>query len=823
MSVLDKIKSVFVHIATPFYVLRAPIIAAGVAAVMLSTPDQALEIYRAMALGLGDSAIQIALAFVTLALQGLLIWYIGRNLTLLWQQNELSAGGFLVKWLPRIVAIVPMVAAAIGLWRAAGGIPSITVPESIEEKIPGLLDEVAAARSQMDEAFYVLQIGAAICIFMAIVLIVITYLRSLRKQWKYEKPNRLLFSLGARSFFSVVALALAGGLIAFFFVNPRELSAVAGDVGALAIFNVFVICLAFFLGVLTNFYDRTSVPVLSVIVIMALIATAFDLNDNHRIRTLDQEMITRSAGPEQAPVPKPTQAEVRGRKYPGAAAAFQQWIGSRPDRSYYASQGRDYPVYIVAAQGGGLYAAHQAAATLARLQDRCGGFAQHVFAISGVSGGSLGAALFSSLVKAYAQPAANHDCQRGASQRTDYQDRIERFLANDFMAPLTVAGFFPDLVQRIVPYPIPRFDRARALEASFERAWDIAAPDAPTNPFAESYYNAWDPTGLAPALILNATSVRTGNRVVFSPFHFRRQTSDRVRTLQRLIQQPVALSTAVGVSARFPWVLPAASWSAEPRARRRRRSIRKSRRQTPQGPRYYRFVDGGYFEFSGVETALDVIDVIENVQEQREHEGLGRLRIQVSLIVLSDDEIIEDAVGSDNRIRERRATTKRTGFGELVSPITALLNSRLSRGSLSVTRAVQDLCPDCYRSRRDRRALPGFDGEARIFRLNLTDFSLTLGWQLSSATRRIIAAHAGEAHKCFARPPGGARDERNWFAKVVNENNCAACRIVYDLTAAPTVGPVIASRSVEVSLDTGPVKRHPYLINLPPGGALLCQ
>jgi len=380
-----------------------------------------------------------------------------------------------------------------------------------------------------------------------------------------------------------------------------------------------------------------------------------------------------------------------------------------------------------------------------------------------------------------------------------------------------------------VPVPIERFDRARALEASFERAWDQAMPDAPSNPFAENYFGAWQADGVAPALILNATSVRTGQRAIFAPFHFRGQTSDRVRTLVPLIRRPVALSTAVGVSARFPWVLPAASWSAERRQgeRRRRQSIRRSSVPSDTGPRYFRFVDGGYFEFSGVETALDVMDVIENVQEQRIKEGLDRLKIQVSLIVLSDDEIVEDAFGSDNFVWERRVATKRSGFGELMSPIAALLNSRLSRGSLSVTRAVEKLCPDCYRSRRDRRSLPGFDVEARVFRLNLTDFSLTLGWQLSPATRKLIASHAGEAGKCFARPRLALKPRRqsgNWFARVVNENNCAACRIVYDLTAAPTRPEVVATRSLrEVSLDNSPVRRHPYAIQLPPDGRLLCQ
>jgi 6-phosphogluconolactonase/glucosamine-6-phosphate isomerase/deaminase len=63
-------------------------------------------------------------------------------------------------------------------------------------------------------------------------------------------------------------------------------------------------------------------------------------------------------------------------------------------------------VFVVSAAGGGIYAASIAALFLARMQDECPTFAQHVFAISSVSGGSLGAGIFNSLAK---QRAENGD------------------------------------------------------------------------------------------------------------------------------------------------------------------------------------------------------------------------------------------------------------------------------------------------------------------------------------------------------------------------------------------------------------------------------
>ena len=47
-----------------------------------------------------------------------------------------------------------------------------------------------------------------------------------------------------------------------------------------------------------------------------------------------------------------------------------------------------------------MYAAYHPALSLARLTDQCPEFAHHLFGISSVSGGSLGAAVFAELLRA---------------------------------------------------------------------------------------------------------------------------------------------------------------------------------------------------------------------------------------------------------------------------------------------------------------------------------------------------------------------------------------------------------------------------------------
>jgi hypothetical protein len=74
------------------------------------------------------------------------------------------------------------------------------------------------------------------------------------------------------------------------------------------------------------------------------------VQENHRFRTL--------------PFAAPPAAF--GRTTPDLTRAFDEWLESRQNRI----AGTNYPVFLVSAQGGGLYAAYNAGLVLARIQDR---------------------------------------------------------------------------------------------------------------------------------------------------------------------------------------------------------------------------------------------------------------------------------------------------------------------------------------------------------------------------------------------------------------------------------------------------------------------
>lgn len=770
MNVLNRIAGVFTQFVTPVYVLRAPLLTAMLAVVALAVPDQTLELYRAIALDRADRWPQILLAYTTLTLAGAMLWYIGRTMTLRWQRAQLvesTISGFLLRWLPRLYGAAPLSGAAIGIFKSASLAKPLDPSQWREGAgaIPEVVESIAVAIRQYETASSLLYFGASVALGLGILLVLLTFLRSYHKRWKYEDPNPWVFGLPIRIFFYVLTLVLVLSFSAFFLGAPGRYGRLADELGVFTIFNLFLICTGFFLGALTNIYDRTKLPALSLLVLTAFIVSALDLNDNHSIRI--------------------TKTLVRLNK--PADTQFADWIASRPDRAHFKARNEPYPVYIVAAQGGGIYAAEHVAVTLARMQDRCPSFAQHIFAISGVSGGGLGGALFSSLVKEKATAVADPKCQFGPQDPGWYEERTREYLRQDFLSPLAAAGLFPDFLQRFIPFPIEEFDRARALEAAMEGAWNKTMPDTPGNPFAESYFDHWDAKGNAPAVVLNVTRVSTGGRVLIAPFKFTKDARVRLDHLSSIVRRDLALSTAVGIGARFPWILPPASFVKQP-------------------DQYYRFVDGGYFESSGMETALDLVAMLEDYQRKLQESAAEALDIKIHLVMLTTDTILEDPFNTDNASREADADTGRSGFDEYASPLTAMFESRWERGVVSAARAVDKFCLDCFRDREDRRVYAGIDGDARLFRLNFTDFVMTLGWQLSRPSQEIVSVHAGYADRCLAGRRG-LRRKWAWAVQVLNENNCAACQMMYVLTGrareletiAPTItGTYGKSRTTDV-------------------------
>jgi hypothetical protein len=495
-----------------------------------------------------------------------------------------------------------------------------------------------------------------------------------------------------------------------------DLAAVPIWLGTLAVILLFLIYLTIFLSLMTRLYDKLEIPAISLFFIAAFLASYLDWNNNHAV-----QLVNRGAD---ASNPPPL------------SALFAGWVKALPGRDKpdgyvrrYVRQKGDYPVFLFAVQGGGQYASILAAVTLAKLFDRCPALRHHVFAVSGVSGGSVGAGMFVAQLKTeLSDPASVLNSNRcefdlaniGSSQEVTsaagpLESKINTLLQNDFLAPLVARGLFPDFLQRFLPWPsVPAFDRARAFESGLEYAWRKTNPGKPS-PLEADFLSHWSPSGGIPMLLLNTTRVQTGEPVLIAPFLTRRPVPNaaELRTIYSVAAEAphsIRLSTAMGLSARFPVVMPVGRLHADPASS------------------FFDLVDGGYFENSGAETIRvlhEELSFYRNYPNLLDPSGeleaiLKMMPIRFKAIVLNELDPID--------------TSKGQTLNELSSPVEALYRARRERGEMAINRLFSSL-------------------DTGIIRISHDPFPLPLGWRLSLSKQDFISSIVGTPDECDdARP-----------------------------------------------------------------------
>lgn len=520
-------------------------------------------------------------------------------------------------------------------------------------------------------------------------------------------------------------------------------SRIGGLLGTLTVFSFFATILLLCTSLIGRLGDRLKLPLMLFAILWVALLSLSGLNNNHGVRTIGGDTTTRPAEPL-------------------IAEQFKGWLAARKDAyRYKQSSTREkaapYPVYVVAAEGGGIYAAYHTARFLAALQDRCPAFAHHLFAVSGVSGGSVGAAIFSSLKRASSaswpikhegaasNPEGNDKaCKEGLmgdilAQGGSLAEAVDKLFDSDLLSPLLGSMLFPDFAQRFLPFPVPGFDRTRALEYALENAvsstltersrrtvtgsevWKGAA-----NHMRAAYIGHWQPDGNAPALIFNATSVGTGERKAITPFAFGSRGEQLVAvnggstTIDRL-----PLSTAAVISARFPWFTP---------------SARISDAFSESGE--LRLVDGGYYDNSGIATAVELKEALEKAATAA---GL-RDSISVKLIVLTA------------KLKSRPLSRI---LHESMDPIRAFFGAWQRRARQNVDHTSERLRPS-----------QGDAEDVRLINLQETIYAFPLGWRLSYGTRYLMN---------IADPIPGLCARKREFEPLQLDADCTLDKIISEL------------------------------------------
>jgi hypothetical protein len=480
-----------------------------------------------------------------------------------------------------------------------------------------------------------------------------------------------------------------------------------------------------------RFFDLLSIPMFLAMLLYWSVASFLTFGANHPI--------PRYAGPEAIGAEKIEDREL--------GAAFADWLVCRPGLRDFNRAGRAYPVFVIAAEGGGAYAAALTSAALAEIHETFPKFSNHVFAISGVSGGSIGAASFLSalLDEGIASPLAK--CRDGVKvgQPGVVKARLQKFAEADLLSPLIAGTLFPGLLQQFSPIALPTLDRAIWFEKGLKRGWQLTSGSGPStaassaalaNPFSRELFALWKSSGNLPALIANATNSETGFPVIVSPFTSISRgdpkqpaigvgqvhivpMSDYLKVDSSFSESRISLASAVSVSARFLYIFPSATVNLG----------------STQQPYILEFVDGGYYDNTGLVAAALVRDLTtvpvlkQRVRDKIVKENAARqdaIPVDTDLARV-DYDVYLIVIGSFMLPAPRG---RANWFNDIRDPIESIINTRHTRAIDSHT---------MLRARRLKHV---------TFQLNPDRKAFPLGLHLTSAVVDEIRSRVGSADKC---------------------------------------------------------------------------
>jgi hypothetical protein len=277
---------------------------------------------------------------------------------------------------------------------------------------------------------------------------------------------------------------------------------------------------------------------------------------------------------------------------------------------------------IVAVSGGASRAGMWGARVLSEIDAMAAAGGTPVFAVSSVSGGSLGAAAYVAAVTAQGSAA----CALKDENRKAFYDAAIDAVGRDALGPVLAGSLFGDVPRAALALPawmIRRAyhaidgtpdavwrggDRAEALERAFEQNWSEAVvgqfkawerKDQDAARFSRPFLSlAYDPANAAktrgaPIWIANGTDQQNGVRVLTVPFDYSAWPFLGAVDALALLKGDVPVSTAIHNTARFPFLSPAGE-------------LTPVSRDKDDHSNATQLIDGGYFENEGLLTAWEL-------------------------------------------------------------------------------------------------------------------------------------------------------------------------------------------------------------------------
>jgi hypothetical protein len=746
------------NVALVFWILRVPVAATVAGALLLGATPQAQDLFTEfLDLSLVSTWLRMLLfVLVLMAAWALPTHYAARMLVdtdprapgpLATRCLKLSTIG-----LPRLLGFLTFLIVEFAIWRSYANMPTLEqgeVEQGVEHALMALALLVAA--------------GA------------ILYLMWVFYRPRAFKPTGLLGRLNAHlgGFWQTVSPGRVRG----------SADEVSRDIGRFILAGVFVVFVGIFVlggdSVARWFPRATAVPfilggwlpflsyvsgvgrriraplITGLIVLVALLATV--LGDNHLVRPIASTNLATLS----------------------LEDAVDLWM---TENACNLNGQSDVPTcprpIIVAAAGGASRAGFMMASTIGYFLDSREEAARYgvkglsakdvrnrLFAISSVSGGSMGAVMVAAALKVAPSDSVDPPCERKSVDQwwgvvvNNWRDCFEALTSGDFLT----ADFFGLAFNDVLPFV--RRDRAAVLEDSWrdrfhevipgaDKAADPASCQGLECPFLSVRPR---PGHWVPLLVLNGTSEATGGRILTTSLSMtyapRAECPTAVAaaacplfvgadSFHDLLKDDVRLSTAAHNSARFPFISPPGS-------------IRNH-----EGMLVDRIVDGGYFENYGALSAKELALAVHAVAPQ----------LKPLVIVISNDpsdqlDPADDAAQHSHSLPRPQANAHEV-LTEVIAPITTVANARNAHGVLAVDQLRTTLhaaIADCNKLVIQIRIWP--DG----------DKQLSMSWWESPLVQRQIHRQTEQEEGPNAERGLDKNQNRPHLEAIWNEMQASSC------------------------------------------------
>lgn len=417
-----------------------------------------------------------------------------------------------------------------------------------------------------------------------------------------------------------------------------------------------LICLAFgcwqVVFIIIHFLDKVQRKVPVRLILLALFIVSSFYNRDHPVRVLSTSA---------------TQRPQLQTHFDGwlQALAADTVVDQPGEKLYRRGVNEDtIPVVFVAAEGGALRTGAFTSMILSKLSDQYPSFPAYIYCYSGVSGGTLGSNFFN----------ATYITKQNGDKGT-YAAATKKFFGSDFLAAATGKLVFGEIINYFIPWHIPVFDRAIALEKAWESGEYLAQANVLSSSFSITSQRRM------PAVFINTTEAESGLQCIWSNVSLDSVTLGRQRDLARRSGIDLRYSTAINLSTRFPLVSPGATiFYSDGEVRERKH-----------------FVDGGYFENTGAETLLEVMKLLKLENKK------------VKPYVLQFNFADDDSTITPTSIKK---------FSEVMEIFGAIYNTRSGRSNLS----------QAYLERYVR----SLNGEFISLNLSLNTKQFPMSWILSN-------------------------------------------------------------------------------------------